>query len=138
LQKLLIDENLSPTLVSHANAKGFVCTHVNYLGMAGQKDWELKATILEGDWVFVTNNGVDFRGPVNRPGIHGVYAGVALHAGLICIDAPGGLNLDRQKRLFDLILENLIEAGDLINQVLEVALFPDGVVHLNRYTMPDL
>ncbi len=51
-------------------------------------------------------------------------------------DAPGGLNLERQKRLFDLILSNLIEEGDLTNQVLEVALSADGSVELIRFKMP--
>jgi predicted nuclease of predicted toxin-antitoxin system len=49
VQKLLVDENLSPSLVGLATDKGFVCSHVNHLGLTGQKDWELKATILEGD-----------------------------------------------------------------------------------------
>ena len=61
MQKLLVDENLSPSLVGLATDKGFVCSHVNHLGLTGQKDWQLKATILDGDWTFITNNGVDFR-----------------------------------------------------------------------------
>ena len=136
MQKLLIDENLSPSLVSRANTKGFVCAHVNHLGLTGLKDWELKTTILEGDWTFVTNNGADFRGPAKVPGSRGVYAEVSLHAGLICVEAPGGLNLERQKRLFDLILSNLSEQGDLTNHVLEVVLSIDGSVELSRYGMP--
>jgi hypothetical protein len=136
VQKLLIDENLSPSLVGQANAKGFVCSHVNYLGLTGLKDWELKATILEGDWTFVTNNGTDFRGPAKNAGSQGVYAGISLHAGLVCVDAPGGLNLERQKRLFDLVLSNLMEQGELTNQVLEVMLSTNGSVELTRYAMP--
>ena len=136
MQKLLIDENLSPSLVGLANSKGFVCAHVNHLGLTGLKDWELKATILEGDWTFITNNGADFRGPAKNPGSHGVYAGISLHGGLICIDAPGGLNLERQKRLFDLILTNLEEEGDLTNQVLDVILSADGSLELSRHAMP--
>ena len=50
MQKLLVDENLSPSLVGLATDKGFVCSHVNHLGLTGQKDWQLKATILDGDW----------------------------------------------------------------------------------------
>ena len=102
MQKLLLDENLSPSLVGLATHRGFVCSHINHLGLTGLKDWELKAPILEGDWTFITNNGTDFRGPSKNPGSRGVYAGISLHAGLICVDAPGGLNLERQKRLFDL------------------------------------
>jgi hypothetical protein len=67
VQKLLIDENLSPSLVAQANAKGFVCAHVNHLRLTGLKDWELKATILEGDWTFITNNGMDSHGPAKNP-----------------------------------------------------------------------
>jgi predicted nuclease of predicted toxin-antitoxin system len=63
LQKLLIDENLSPSLELLAHERGFVCSHVNHLGKTGQKDWELRATIVDGDWTFVTNNSIDFRGP---------------------------------------------------------------------------
>ena len=67
MQKLLIDGNLSPSLVSEAIENGFACAHVNHLGLAGLKDWELKATILYGDWTFITNNGADFRGPAKDP-----------------------------------------------------------------------
>src|ERR1039457_4206113 len=125
MHKLLIDENLSPSLVELAVATGFVCSHVNHLGLTGQKDWQLKATILEGDWTFVTNNGVDFRGPAKQPGTQGVYAALSLHAGLVCIDASGGLNLASQRRLFDLVLSNLEAEGALTNQVLQVTLSPD-------------
>ncbi len=86
MQKILIDENLSPSLASNARQKGFLCSHVNHLGKTGTKDWELKRVILEGDWTFVTNNSTDFRGPANEPGSSGEYADVRLHAGLVCID----------------------------------------------------
>ena len=116
---------------------GDSCAHTSITWvLLGLKDWELKATILEGDWTFITNNGTDFRGPAKHPGSHGVYAGISLHAGLICVDAPGGLNLERQKRLFDLILSNLMEQGDLTNQVLDVVLSADGSVEFSRYPMP--
>jgi predicted nuclease of predicted toxin-antitoxin system len=62
LQKILIDENLNPSLATDAQRKGFLCSHVNHLGKTGTKDWELKRVILEGDWTFVTNNSTDFRG----------------------------------------------------------------------------
>jgi len=136
MQRLLIDENLSPSLVELAIAKGFVCSHVNHLGLAGQKDWQLKPTILAGDWTFITNNGVDFRGPAKNPGSRGVYAGISLHAGLICIDAQSGLNLLRQKYIFELILANLKEHGDLLNQVLQVTVSKNGELKIDRHEMP--
>ena len=110
-------------------------SHVNHLGLTGQKDWQLKTTILDGDWMFITNSGVDFRGPAESPGSPGVYAGVPLHAGLVCVDAPGGTEPGEPEALFALILSNLEEHGDLTNQILRVTLSTDGPVVLIRYAM---
>lgn len=120
-----------------AHARGFQCSHVNHLGKSGQKDWQLKRAIIEGDWTFVTNNSVDFRGPSNKPGSVGEYADLRLHAGLVCINAPFGLNLDLQRQLFDLILDDFEEKGDLLNQVLEVNLKKSGEVRLLRFALPE-
>lgn len=136
MQKILIDENLSPSLAVDAQQKGFLCSHVNHLGRTGTKDWELKRVILDGDWTFVTNNSADFRGPVNEPGSAGEYAGVRLHAGLVCIDAPFGLNLNLQRQIFGLILDDLSAKGDLTNQVLQVDVRKDGRVQLERFALP--
>ena len=136
MQKILIDENLSPSLESLAHERGFQCSHVNYLGKGGQKDWHLKSTIIDGNWTFVTNNSIDFRGPANKPGSTGEYADVRLHAGLVCINAPFGLNLDLQRQIFNLILDEFVENGDLTNQVLEVDLKKNGEVRLRRIALP--
>jgi hypothetical protein len=136
LQKILIDENLSPSLVADAQQKGFFCSHVNHLGKTGTKDWELKRVILEGDWTFVTNNSTDFRGPAHEPGSSGEHADVRLHAGLVCIDAPFGLNLNLQRQIFGLILGDLAKNGDLTNQVLQVDVRKDGRVQLERFALP--
>jgi hypothetical protein len=136
LQKILIDENLSPSLAADAQRRGFVCSHVNHIGKTGTKDWELKRTILEGDWTFVTNNSIDFRGPADKPGSAGEYADVRLHAGLVCIDAPSGLNLSLQGQLFALILDEFAKNGDLTNQLLEVGVKKDGKVELRRIALP--
>jgi len=119
-----------------AHQSGFICSHVNHLGKTGQKDWELKPTILNGDWIMVTNNSVDFRGSYNDPGSAGEYADVRLHAGLVCINAPGGLNLDRQRQLFRIVLDELRDNGDLTNQVLEVNLNKSGEIELRRRALP--
>ena len=53
-----------------------------------------------------------------KPGFAGEYAHIRLHAGLVCINAPGGLNLALQKQLFKLILDDLavsVKAGRLDN-----------------------
>jgi hypothetical protein len=136
LQKILLDENLSPSLAADAQQRGFLCSHVNHLGKTGTKDWELKRVILDGDWIFVTNNSIDFRGPADNPGSAGEYADVRLHAGLVSIDAPFGLNLSLQRQLFGLILDELVKNGDLTNQLLQVDVKKDGRVELERIALP--
>ena len=136
MQKILIDENLSPSLAADAQQKGFLCSHVNHLGKTGTKDWELKRVILEGDWTFVTNNSTDFRGPASEPGSSGEYADVRLHAGLVCIDAPFGLNLDFQRQIFGLVLDDLAKNRDLTNQLLQIDVRKDGRVQLERFALP--
>jgi hypothetical protein len=59
----------------------------------GWKDWSLKTVILDGDWTFVTKNSIDFRGPASEPGSKGQYGDVAVHAGLICLNEPEGMDL---------------------------------------------
>ena len=138
MTKLLIDECLSPELVLMARERGHhEASHVVWIGNAGWKDWELKQVILEQDWVLVTRNSEDFRGPRNAPGTKGQYADVPLHAGMICINGPVGMGLDWQRRLFEEALNELDEDGDLTNQVLEVTL-DDGeaAIDLIRYALP--
>src|SRR3546814_16858512 len=118
--KFLIDECLSPELAKIAIDKDHGETsHIVWLGLAGYKDWELTPIILDGDWTFVTKNSVDFRGPRDKPGTKGQYADVAIHAGLICLNGPPGMDLDMQIELFEQALVELDADPDLVNQVLE-------------------
>ena len=136
--KMLIDECLSPDLVNVALAEGYgESSHVVWLGKAGWKDWKLKSFILDGDWTFVTRNSVDFRGPADRPGSKGQYADVLIHAGLICINGPVGMNAAVQSELFAVALAEVSVAGELVNQVLEIVLQElDGEIELYRYDLP--
>lgn len=134
--KLLIDECLSPELAQIARSRGHgESSHVVWLNKGGWKDWSLKQFILDGDWTFVTTNAVDFRGPASEPGSRGQYAEVAIHAGLICVNGFGGMNLDEQRALFEIALDEVGD-GDLVNQVLEVTLEDDGAVQVLRYALP--
>ena len=135
--KLLIDECLSPELTKLAHAAGYgASSHVVWMGLAGRKDWELKNVILDGDWIFVTKNSVDFRGPPSRPGSKGQYADVAIHAGLICLNGPTGMDLDMQIELFEQALKELAADGNLINAVLDVTLEEDNQIDIRRYALP--
>ena len=134
--KFLVDECLSPELTQCAHARGYgESSHVVWLGRSGWKDWALKALILEGDWTFVTKNSVDFRGPDAAPGSKGQYADVAIHAGLVCLNGPRGMDLDMQIELFGQAMNELETDSDLVNQVLEITM-EDDTLHVRRYRLP--
>jgi hypothetical protein len=86
-------------------------------------------------WTFVTRNAIDFRGPAGTPGSKGEYASVELHAGLICLNASGGMDLGVQKELFRQALDELDRDPDLINQVLEITIDQDSLL-VRRYRLP--
>jgi predicted nuclease of predicted toxin-antitoxin system len=137
--KFLIDECLSLDLVEIARNRGFVeSSHVVWMGKAGWKDWELKSFILEGDWTLVTRNSVDFRGRADNPGTRGQFADVPLHTGLICINGPDGMIAEVQCELFEAILDEIGNAEQLVNEVVEVDLESlDGEFTIHRYQMPE-
>ena len=136
--KLLVDECLSYESTKLAQRRGHAeASHIAWVGKRGWKDWELKAVILGGDWTFVTKNSIDFRGPDDAPGSRGQYADVALHAGLICLNGPVGMDLDLQLELFEAALDELDCDNDLVNQVLEITLpDPADEIEVLRYKLP--
>jgi len=136
--KLLIDECLSEELTKLAQRRGHVeASHIRWIGKCGWKDWELKSVILDGDWTFVTKNNIDFRGPDDAPGSKGQYADVTIHAGLVCLNGPGGMDLNLQVELFGTALDELDRDSDLVNQVLEITLTDLGKeIVVLRYKLP--
>lgn len=139
--KFLIDECLSEELAKLARDRGHEeASHVRWIGKGGAKDWELLPVILDGDWVFVTKNACDFRGPSDAPGAKGEYAKAELHAGLVCLNGPPGMDLDLQLDLFDAAMDELERDPDLVNQVLEVsaATLAAAEFQIRRYTLPAL
>ncbi len=96
MTKLLIDECLSAELALMARERGHhEASHVVWIGKSGWKDWELKKVLLDEDWVLVTWNCKDFRGPKDAPGLKGVLADVPLHGG------PGSVSQMLDSRLGD-------------------------------------
>ena len=94
----------------------------------------------EGDWKFVTKNSIDFCGPADAPGSKGEYRKAMIHAGLICLNGPVGMDLDMQIKLFETALDELDQNSDLINQVLEITLDDanDAEFTIIRYELPTL
>ena len=136
--KLLVDECLSEELTKLAQSRGHAeASHVAWIGKRGWKDWELKSLIIDGDWTFVTRNSIDFRGPRGAPGSKGQYADVAVHAGLICLNGPVGMDLDLQLEMFEEALDELDRNDDLVNEVLEISLSDlSEEFEVLRYKMP--
>ena len=122
--KFLIDECLHTSLVAVAQAHGHDCFHVNWLGLSGEKDWELMPRIVAEDYTFVTNNARDFRK---------LYGNEEIHAGLVIIVPQVVPALQRD--LFTLILEEMAGGEELLNEVIEISIEGDEAV-LTRYSLP--
>jgi hypothetical protein len=138
--KLLIDECLSEELAKLARDRGHPeSSHIRWIGKNGVKDWDLLPVIIGGDWTFVTKNSIDFRGPADAPGSKGEYRKATLHAGLICLNGPVGMDLDMQMDLFEAALDALDEDDDLVNRVIEATLHDahDAEITVVRYALPD-
>jgi predicted nuclease of predicted toxin-antitoxin system len=108
--RFLIDECLHESLVGVAHRAGFEATHVNYLGLSGQPDWQLAERIAKGEFTFVTNNRVDFIR---------LFGKMEVHPGLIVLVPNVAPTL--QRGLFEATIRYL--AGrQLTNSVVEVRL----------------
>ena len=119
-----------------AVAAGYVeSTCVRDRGWAGTKDWKLIEHAVAGDYTLVTHNAVDFRGiGADRPG--GQHARQSIHAGLICLNSVFPMELNRQRDLFQVVLDEMTGIGDLVNQALEVFELADGSIELEIYEIP--
>jgi predicted nuclease of predicted toxin-antitoxin system len=56
-----VDECLHTSLTQVANEAGYEAHHVVYRAWAGFRDHELRPIIVREEFVFITNNGRDFR-----------------------------------------------------------------------------
>ncbi len=112
-----------------AHERGFEAYHLRDLRKEREPDPRLRPIILNGSFCFVTKNARDFRGPDNARGSGGEYAGVDLHAGLVCIHGPSdGFRKEQQLEAFSVALD-LIEAadGDPVNLLIEITWSTDGI-----------
>lgn len=121
--RFLIDECMHTSLVNEAVARGHEAYHVVWLGLDGESDWGLMPRIVADDFTFVTNNASDFRK---------LYRRQAVHAGLVIIVPQTRPEI--QRALFNLAMDDVGEAGDLVNQALEVRMEGEEVI-LERYSL---
>jgi hypothetical protein len=134
--KLLIDECLSPELVTMAIEAGHVqSTCLRDRGWLGLKDWELIERVVADDFTLVTHNAKDFRGQgAEAPA--GWHAGQEVHAGLVCLNSEMGLDLALQRQLFAVALEELATTNDLVNRALEITALETGGATVEVYSIP--
>lgn len=106
--KFLIDECLSPALVTVANEAGHEAYHVAHRGWSGLKDAQLREHLIEQDLILVTNNGSD---------LLVLLGAVELHPGLIVLLE----NVPREGQIayFRAALGE-IRSASLVNRVAEV------------------
>lgn len=123
--RFLIDECLHTSLVAEAVNRGHEAQHVNWLGLSGETDWNLMPRIVEGDFTFVTNNASDFRK---------LYQREPIHAGLVIIVPQ--VTPATQRVLFNLLLDDLGDCGEMVNEAIEIRIEGDEVV-MERYNLAE-
>jgi predicted nuclease of predicted toxin-antitoxin system len=121
----LIDECLHTSLVEVAQSSGHEASHVVWLGLSGQADWDLMPRIVGDDFTFVTNNARDFRK---------LYSNEPLHAGLVIL-LPQVPPVE-QRKLFGLVLSELRGGDQLVNEAIEIRIV-DGEAEIIRYHLPE-
>jgi predicted nuclease of predicted toxin-antitoxin system len=109
--KILLDENLSPTLVQKLGNLGIAAQHVAHLGKSGFSDSALWRYAYEHEQVVVTINAADFLR---------LAAASPLHAGLIVLRAHG-LTREEQWEWIRPAVDTLLESrDDLVNTATEI------------------
>lgn len=125
--KLLIDECLTPGLVSIARIRGFLLSrHVNDVGLLATPDPTIFRFAVEEGYVLVTNNRKDYLPLVrNEPA----------HPGLICLLGTfPRMDARAQKDLLGEALDNL-GGQDPSNCVIEATLFCGGRIDVVCYPL---
>ncbi len=109
--KILLDENVSPSLVVRLHAKGVEATHIVHLGRAGLADSELWQLAFRRDEIVVTINAADF---IELAEIS------ELHPGLIILRVAG-LTADEQWQHLEPVVDHILTAHtDLMNKAVEI------------------
>jgi predicted nuclease of predicted toxin-antitoxin system len=68
--KLWADACVTPTLEGVAHARGYEGTSNRQRGLLTALDPQLYPTVVAEDWVFITNNEIDFRKLAETEGLH--------------------------------------------------------------------
>ena len=116
--RLLLDENVSPTVVPSLAKKGHDAYHIRDRGLIGAPDHVIWRRAVDEGRVIVTINAHDFVRLARREDLHG---------GLITF--PSGATADQQVNLILRAVETLEAAGgDPVNRWLDIA--EDGEIRI--------
>ena len=102
---LLIDENLTPSMVQLLAARGVAAVHVAHIGMPGATDPELWRYAFEHDQIVVTINAADFLR---------LAESADLHPGLIVLRIAGGLSREEQWAWVEPVVDWLLTTGEML------------------------
>lgn len=109
VERILVDECLSPQLAVRAQARGYDATHVKFIGKSGVQDYNLIDVIAGGNYLFVTQNAQDFLRLFSR---------LDIHDGLILLIPK--TRLTEQITLFEAALDFIAELDHTINRLIEI------------------
>ena len=115
--RILLDEHVSPSLVSKLADKGVLAVAVAHVGLSGEPDAKIWNYAFENDFVVVTSNARDFIRLLN----------VEVHPGLIVL-REGGLTRDEQRDRIRPVIEHVLESSDdnfLVNKLVEISYVDD-------------
>jgi uncharacterized protein DUF5615 len=124
--RFLIDENLSPNLVTAARDRGFEAMAVRDLGLLSARDAELIGIVERDDWTLVTNNTGEFRRRYRRH--------LALHAGVVFLHHVAGLASTMDA--FLAALDDIEIDHDLTNTEVLVEHLGQGRYRVSRFDLP--
>lgn len=111
--RLLLDEHISPSLVSKLGEKGVHAEAVAHVGLSGAPDERVWDYALEHDFTVVTSNARDFICLLN----------IELHPGLIVL-RESGLTRDEQWDRIRPVIHHILKSGDddfLLNKLVEIS-----------------
>jgi predicted nuclease of predicted toxin-antitoxin system len=110
--RLLLDEHISPALVTRLAEVGVYAQSVPHVGLAGRADHEVWQYALDHDFAVVTTNARDFIELLD----------VDLHPGLIVL-RESGLSRNEQWDRLQPVIKHVKDSGDedfLLNKLIEI------------------
>ena len=111
--RILLDEHVSPSLVSKLADKGVLAVAVAHVGLSGEPDAKIWNYAFENNFVVVTGNARDFIRLLD----------VEVHPGLIVL-REGGLTRHEHWDRIQPVIEHILESSDdnfLVNKLLEIS-----------------